>query len=194
MNKNKPSHQLSAPNTGKGGVDEKVLADIIFNIISGDYINTLTNSHDLYAYIRKVLPEEIKRFGQKSPPISVGDGWIKVEDGLPESVKDVLLWREHFTDVPISGYYFAAHKTWHGGRETRDCMKDGYVQNSELDFIPTHWKPLPSAPLEQNPVVILGTCQECKKETATKDYNGHKYYVCDKCYDKLNDAFDEEYR
>lgn len=42
---------------------------------------------------------------------------------------------------------------------------------------------------------FLGTCKEenCE-EKATKDYNGHKHYVCDFHYDKLNKEFDEDYR
>ena|ERR1035437_3380053 len=41
----------------------------------------------------------------------------------------------------------------------------------------------------------LGICVEkgCKK-FATKDYNGHKHYVCDSCYEHLNNEFDEEYK
>lgn len=39
-----------------------------------------------------------------------------------------------------------------------------------------------------------GDCKECKREKATKDYNGNKYYVCDPCYESLNREFDEEYR
>lgn len=40
----------------------------------------------------------------------------------------------------------------------------------------------------------LGICKEkgCENH-ATKDYNGHGYYVCDYHYEKLNDYFDEEF-
>lgn len=41
----------------------------------------------------------------------------------------------------------------------------------------------------------LGICVEvgcCKG--ATKDYNGHNHFVCDSCYDHLNNEFDEEYK
>ena len=41
----------------------------------------------------------------------------------------------------------------------------------------------------------LGICVEkgcCKG--ATKDYNGHKHFVCDSCYDHLNNEFDEDYK
>lgn len=31
-------------------------------------------------------------------------------------------------------------------------------------------------------------------EKATKDYNGHRYWVCNYHYEKLNNYFDEEYR
>lgn len=40
----------------------------------------------------------------------------------------------------------------------------------------------------------LGLCMECKKRNATKDYNGHKHYVCDPCYNSLSNYFDEEYK
>ena len=40
-----------------------------------------------------------------------------------------------------------------------------------------------------------GYCSEKNcDEVATIDYNGHKYYVCDYHYEKLNDEFDEDYR
>jgi len=41
----------------------------------------------------------------------------------------------------------------------------------------------------------IGMCVEkgCKK-FATKDYNGYKHYVCDSCYEHLNNEFDEDYR
>jgi hypothetical protein len=42
--------------------------------------------------------------------------------------------------------------------------------------------------------IDLGTCRNCDKVPATKDYNGHQHYVCDRCYKNLNDYFDEEYR
>jgi len=40
-----------------------------------------------------------------------------------------------------------------------------------------------------------GICKEkgCNKR-ATKDYNGHGYWVCDKCFDSLNNYFDENYK
>lgn len=40
----------------------------------------------------------------------------------------------------------------------------------------------------------LGLCLECKKRNATKDYNGHKHYVCDPCYNSLSNYFEEEYK
>lgn len=48
-------------------------------------------------------------------------------------------------------------------------------------------------PKEVNP--DLGICREKNcYEPATKDYNGHQHYVCDRHFEKLNDYFDEEYR
>lgn len=40
----------------------------------------------------------------------------------------------------------------------------------------------------------LGVCKQCDNKPATKDYNGHKFYVCDRCFDNLNNDFDEEYK
>lgn len=37
-------------------------------------------------------------------------------------------------------------------------------------------------------------CSECKKRPVYIDYNGHGYWVCKVCYDRLSDAFDEDYR
>jgi len=45
------------------------------------------------------------------------------------------------------------------------------------------------------PKLDIGNCLEDNcEEKATKDYNGHKHYVCDYHYRKLNDEFDEDYR
>lgn len=38
-----------------------------------------------------------------------------------------------------------------------------------------------------------GLCLECKKRPATKDYNGHKHYVCEPCYESLEKQFEDEY-
>jgi hypothetical protein len=40
----------------------------------------------------------------------------------------------------------------------------------------------------------LGTCKECGTRKATTDYNGHQYYVCDPCSNRLNREFDNEYK
>jgi hypothetical protein len=39
----------------------------------------------------------------------------------------------------------------------------------------------------------MGICKKCEKEPAIKDYNGHGHYVCDVCYNRLNDYFEQEY-
>lgn len=41
----------------------------------------------------------------------------------------------------------------------------------------------------------LGMCKEkgCEK-VATRDYNGHGYYVCEQHYESLSNYFDEEYK
>ena len=47
----------------------------------------------------------------------------------------------------------------------------------------------------ETPKLDIGNCLENNcEEKATKDYNGHKHYVCDYHYRKLNDEFDEDYR
>ena len=39
-----------------------------------------------------------------------------------------------------------------------------------------------------------GKCKKCETRFATTDYNGHGYFVCEKCDDRLNYEFDNEYR
>jgi hypothetical protein len=43
-------------------------------------------------------------------------------------------------------------------------------------------------------VADLGTCKECGTRQATTDYNGHQYYVCNPCSNRLNREFDNEYK
>jgi hypothetical protein len=39
----------------------------------------------------------------------------------------------------------------------------------------------------------LGICLVCERKPAVKDYNGHKYYVCEGCYESLEREFENEY-
>lgn len=74
------------------------------------------------------------------------DNWISLDDQKPEPMAEVLVWKEFCCDVPIQAYYSEKSGKWHGSREVRDCMDDGYVRKSDLTFIPTHWQPLPAPP------------------------------------------------
>lgn len=49
--------------------------------------------------------------------------------------------------------------------------------------------------IQENKIINLGTCKykNCKN-SATTDYNGHKYYVCEYHNEYLNNQFDEEYK
>jgi hypothetical protein len=40
----------------------------------------------------------------------------------------------------------------------------------------------------------LGDCKECKTAKAEHDYNGHQYYVCNTCFDRLSREFEDEYQ
>lgn len=57
-----------------------------------------------------------------------------------------------------------------------------------------YWLYTSAPPISHKEDTGLGDCLRCKREPATKDYNGHKYYVCLHCYVHLNNEFDEEYR
>jgi hypothetical protein len=73
--------------------------------------------------------------------------WIEVSSGvLPENGKEVLVWLENFTNIPIQAYHRESDSTWRGSSEVRDCMQDGYAQSSELQFAPSHWMRLPKPP------------------------------------------------
>jgi hypothetical protein len=71
-----------------------------------------------------------------------------VKDGLPELHEEVLVWRKNYTEVPVQALRNTKGE-WRGSIELRDCMRDGWVEDAELDFTPTHWRPLPPAPVEQ---------------------------------------------
>jgi hypothetical protein len=74
-------------------------------------------------------------------------GWVEVSSGvLPENGKEVLVWLENFTNIPIQAYHRESDSTWRGSSEVRDCMQDGYAQSSELQFAPSHWMRLPKPP------------------------------------------------
>jgi hypothetical protein len=80
------------------------------------------------------------------PATPVGQrGWISVEDELPPPHEEVLVWRKNYTDVPVQALR-KPNGEWRGSIELRDCMKDGWTEDAELDFTPTHWQPLPHPP------------------------------------------------
>jgi transposase-like protein len=41
----------------------------------------------------------------------------------------------------------------------------------------------------------VGDCKRCKRTNiGLIDYSGHEHWVCEGCYDRLNDQFDDEYK
>lgn len=78
------------------------------------------------------------------------DNWVSVDDKMPENGKEVLVWKEHATDIPIQAYFNEKAKEWRGSAEVRECMISGYAEKPKLYFVPTHWMPLPEPPNTQS--------------------------------------------
>src|SRR5688572_8444160 len=71
-----------------------------------------------------------------------GDGWVSVEDRLPENGEHVLCWKESM--IP---------KAFYSDTGSYGFFKDGIWGDVESDdWNVTHWRPLPAPPnSEQNP-------------------------------------------
>ena len=74
--------------------------------------------------------------------------WISVKDRMPEYNTEVLLY--YSTDI-VQGF-LDKNDYWYGSRDVRDCMNDGWVEDSKFcrrggpfDYV-THWMPLPEPP------------------------------------------------
>lgn len=65
---------------------------------------------------------------------------------------------------------------------------------SESEKVLAAWESNTPAGGEKEAIADLGTCKECGTRKATIDYNGHQYYVCDPCNNRLNREFDNEYK
>lgn len=74
------------------------------------------------------------------------NNWISVDNKMPEDGVEVLVWKQHVTDIPIQAYFNEKHNQWRGSAEVRDCMVTGFVEDAKLYFAPTHWMPLPEPP------------------------------------------------
>lgn len=78
--------------------------------------------------------------------------WISVKERLPEYNKEVLVYYK-YDEFPIQAYLRDIRGVWHGSRAVRDCMNNGYVEDSMLsnqDDI-AYWMPLPEPPKTTTP-------------------------------------------
>lgn len=72
--------------------------------------------------------------------------WINIKDGFPEENMEVLVWGEHFFDIPVQAFFY--NKQWKGSREVTEQMNNGYVEDRVFSngHRITHWMPLPKTP------------------------------------------------
>lgn len=79
--------------------------------------------------------------------------WISIKERYPKSQQEVLVAIE-YNEIPIQAYWDSKFEVWRGSAEVRDWMKDGYVNDSNLNLGGigaeiTHWMPLPETPTKQ---------------------------------------------
>ena len=72
------------------------------------------------------------------------DGWISVEDSLPEPEKDVLVWYRYTWGAGFMAYRFGVSK-WYSN------IKRWYEGCLPKDIEVLYWQPLPEPPKERDP-------------------------------------------
>jgi hypothetical protein len=98
------------------------------------------------------------------------DGWISVEDRLPEESGLVFICLKDSQDIYISFYKKdqKLFQVWGAGRDPIIDMKT------------THWMNMPKPPMYK--------CREmdCEKDATKEDYPGNAFYLCDEHYEKYH--------
>ena len=74
-------------------------------------------------------------------------GWIKVEDILPQSYKNVLVWSTVFSDMAI-GYYCSSANIWAYSILQVPETSISYSKLKDNDI--SYWRPLPIPPNSQS--------------------------------------------
>lgn len=85
--------------------------------------------------------EDIIEWLDESPAFA--DGWVRVEDGLPDKAKPVLLYTGYWTGV---GYYMFNYEL-----EIDDEPKWSEETGEYIGATVTHWMPLPQPPKTVEP-------------------------------------------
>jgi hypothetical protein len=97
--------------------------------------------------------EALKEYGETLAARTEGDGWTKVEDGLPELTEPLMWWNDetNASEVCIENWkatvmafdpelgIYKAEFSKNGWHEISSISTKGGVK-------PTHWRPLPSPP------------------------------------------------
>lgn len=95
----------------------------------------------LVDYMEACFSEILSEIGKDLMP-AIQDDWVSVDDELPELGAIVLGWFSH-EDFSMGGnQYHLYHQICY--------LKDGIwwdeVSDDDIDWVPTHWKPLPKPP------------------------------------------------
>jgi len=68
------------------------------------------------------------------------------------------------------------------------------LERQELQDDFNYWSDVKKEIEKKDSIISVSICMEDNcMNPATKDYNGHGHFVCDRHYEKLNNEFDEEY-
>lgn len=134
-----------------GSVDSAAIRKIVVRLIDNHLLDAEPGLSD--GQYDKVIPGAVAAVLEYAAlSASKGDGWVRVEDGLPEGQDDYEVWVKGCT-IPLVAH-FNSKEYFKENYDQEDYMEEGWYfsfdyrrsMGGEGPVEVTHWRPLPAPP------------------------------------------------